>query len=79
MAHPNCQQHLTTIWFGPELGFMQSLALWKNMLIWMAAVPLLPVLCIMYIISPESKVSRLHHSHHLNLRKALAEAFISSE
>jgi hypothetical protein len=56
MAHPNCQQHLTTIWFGPELGFMQSLALWKNMLIWMAAIPLLPVFCIIYMISPESKV-----------------------
>lgn len=57
MAHPNCQQHLTSIWFGREMGFMQSLAIWKKMIIWVAAIPLLPIFSIIYIASPDCKVT----------------------
>ena len=57
VAHPNCQQHLTNIWFGPEMGFMQSLSLWKKMLMWGFCVPLVPIFCLVYVFSPDSKVS----------------------
>jgi len=30
LSHPNCQQHLTSIWYDPEMGFLQSLNLWKK-------------------------------------------------
>jgi len=64
VAHPNCQQHLTSIWFGPQMGFMQSLNLWKKLLLWIVCVPLMPFFCIIYIIAPDCKVS----SHHSFLR-----------
>ena len=57
VAHPNCQQHLTSIWFGPEMGFMQSLALWKILCMWILCIPLVPFFCLIYVISPDSKVS----------------------
>ena len=56
VAHPNCQQHLTTIWFGPQMGFMQSLTLWKKIVVWLVCVPLLPIFCFVYIIAPSTKV-----------------------
>ncbi len=56
VAHPNCQQHLTTIWFGADMAFLQSFTLWQNILMWVACVPLVPFFCIMYIISPNSRV-----------------------
>ncbi|ESO05095.1 hypothetical protein HELRODRAFT_130200, partial [Helobdella robusta] len=56
VAHPNCQQHLTSIWYGPETGFMQSLTLWKKSLMWVVCVPLVPVFCFVYILSPDNKI-----------------------
>jgi len=56
VAHPNCQQHLTSIWYGPQMGFMQSLNLWKKLLMWVVCVPLMPLFCIVYIIAPDCKV-----------------------
>jgi len=56
VAHPNCQQHLTSIWFGPQMGFMQSLNLWKKLLLWIVCVPLMPLFCIVYMIAPDCKV-----------------------
>ena len=57
VAHPNCQQHLTSIWYGNEMGFLQS-AVWMKkaglVIIW---IPALPFLCLAYIINPYSKVS----------------------
>ena len=41
---------------GPEMGFMQSLALGKKMIMWVLGVPLVPIFCIIYIVSPKSKV-----------------------
>jgi len=60
VAHPNCQQHLTSIWYGPQMGFMQSLNLWKKLLMWVVCVPLMPLFCIVYIIAPDCKVKTLH-------------------
>ena len=70
VAHPNCQQHLTSVWYGPEMGFMQSLALGKKMIMydspgaatsnkmimWLLGIPLVPIFCFIYIVSPKSKV-----------------------
>jgi len=80
VAHPNCQQHLTSVWYGPEIhwvvstkkttgcvrcgwstvgpemGFMQSLALGKKMIMWLLGIPLVPIFCVIYIVSPKSKV-----------------------
>jgi len=58
VAHPNCQQHLTSIWYGPQMGFMQSLNLWKKLLLWIVCVPLMPLFCVVYIIAPDCKVCR---------------------
>jgi len=63
VAHPNCQQHLTSVWYGPEMGFMQSLALGKKMIMWLLGIPLLmgiplvPIFCVIYNVSPKSKVN----------------------
>ena len=66
VAHPNCQQHLTSIWYGAEMGFMQSLSLWKKIVMWIVCVPLVPIFCIIYLVSPETKV--ISHVHQDNLR-----------
>lgn len=71
VAHPNCQQHLTSIWFGPQMGFMQSLNLWKKLLMWMVCIPLMPFFCIVYIIAPDCKVSRLSSSRPRSRRPAV--------
>ena len=44
---------------GPEMGFMQSLALGKKMIMWILGIPLVPIFCVIYIVSPKSKVSSL--------------------
>ena len=38
------------------MGFMQSLNLWKKLLMWVVCVPLMPLFCIVYIIAPDCKV-----------------------
>ncbi len=57
VAHPNCQQHLTNIWYGPEMGFMQSMQLGQKILMYSIIVPLVPLFCLVYVFSPDSKVS----------------------
>ena len=49
---------LTTYIYGPEMGFMQSLALGKKMIMWLLGIPLVPIFCVIYIVSPKSKVHR---------------------
>jgi len=51
---------LTTYIYGPEMGFMQSLALGKKMIMWLLGIPLVPIFCVIYIVSPRSKV---HHRY----------------
>jgi len=41
---------------GPEMGFMQSLALGKKMFMWLLGIPLVPIFCVIFIMSPKSKV-----------------------
>lgn len=38
------------------MGFMQSLALWKKLIMWLTCIPLVPLFCIVYIIFPNSQV-----------------------
>jgi hypothetical protein len=40
------------------MGFMQSLTLWKKLIVWFMCVPLMGVLCLIYILYPGSKVGR---------------------
>ncbi|ESO04790.1 hypothetical protein HELRODRAFT_191728 [Helobdella robusta] len=112
VAHPNCQQHLTSVWYGKEMAFLQSSSHWKKvtcflyfcfvsyayeafvgleklashlletliqkllfvlmiirkllqqfcckpvdkMLMWLVTIPAVPLLCIAYLIYPQSKV-----------------------
>ena len=56
VAHPNCQQHLTSIWYGQQMGFMQSLTLWKQLGFWLVCIVLLPVICLVYIVAPHTQV-----------------------
>ena len=56
VAHPNCQQHLTNIWHGPEMGFLQTLEVPKKLMMWVICVPLVPIFCLVYVFYPESKV-----------------------
>jgi len=57
VAHPNCQQHLTSMWYGAEMGFLQSMALWKLALMWLVCVPLIPAFCVIYLFAPNTKVN----------------------
>ena len=38
------------------MGFMQSLALGKKMIMWLLGIPLVPIFCVIYIVSPKCKV-----------------------
>lgn len=62
VAHPNCQQHLTSIWYGSELGFLQSLVWWKKLLLYLATMPLLPFFCFIYIVTPDTKLGNILRS-----------------
>ncbi|GAA51153.1 short transient receptor potential channel 3, partial [Clonorchis sinensis] len=58
VAHPNCQQYLTTIWYGSETAFLQSWSLIRKIGLSIAATPLLPLLCLIYIMFPTSNLAR---------------------
>ncbi|XP_050393600.1 short transient receptor potential channel 7 isoform X3 [Patella vulgata] len=55
VAHPNCQQHMTSIWYGSEMGFLQSLSWYRNLIYLILFLPTIPFLCIIYIFAPNSK------------------------
>ncbi|XP_065921451.1 short transient receptor potential channel 7 isoform X3 [Magallana gigas] len=55
VAHPNCQQHMTTLWYGSEMSFLQSLSLWKQLAFILLFLPCIPFLCVAYIIFPNTK------------------------
>lgn len=59
MAHPNCQQHLVDVFYGPDMRFIQSLAPWQKVLLSVVSAPLLPVLSLFYILVPKSQVCNL--------------------
>ncbi|XP_074649130.1 short transient receptor potential channel 7-like [Tubulanus polymorphus] len=56
VAHPNCQQHLTNIWYGPEMAFLQSANLLKKISFFFVFVPIVPFLCLAYLFAPNSKL-----------------------
>ncbi|CAH8593775.1 unnamed protein product [Schistosoma turkestanicum] len=58
VAHPNCQQYLTSIWYGSETAFLQSWSLIRKIGLSVAATPLLPLFCLIYIILPTSNIAR---------------------
>ncbi|XP_033739855.1 short transient receptor potential channel 3-like [Pecten maximus] len=55
VAHPNCQQHMTTLWYGPEMGFLQSLPSWKQLAFATCFIPCIPVMCVAYVMAPNTK------------------------
>ncbi|KAL3877271.1 hypothetical protein ACJMK2_035003 [Sinanodonta woodiana] len=56
VAHPNCQQHMTNIWYGSEMGFLQSLHWFKQILYAIMFLPAIPFLCVLYIVLPNTKL-----------------------
>ncbi|XP_012943366.1 uncharacterized protein LOC101855595, partial [Aplysia californica] len=55
VAHPNCQQHMTSIWYGSEMGFLQSLNGFMQFIYLILFLPAIPFMCLVYIIAPGSK------------------------
>ncbi|XP_059156506.1 short transient receptor potential channel 7-like [Physella acuta] len=55
VAHPNCQQHMTSIWYGSEMGFLQSLNGLMQFLYLIIFLPAIPFMCVLYIVAPGSK------------------------
>ena len=39
------------------MGFMQSMGTGKKIFMWIGCIPLVPFICLVYIISPHSKVA----------------------
>ncbi|KAL3311746.1 Short transient receptor putative channel 7 [Cichlidogyrus casuarinus] len=58
VAHPNCQQYLTSIWYGSEIAFLQSWSLFRKIGLSLLATPLVPLFCLLYIILPSSNLAR---------------------
>ncbi|XP_013415594.1 uncharacterized protein LOC106177384 [Lingula anatina] len=90
VAHPNCQQYLTALFYGSELSFLKTTR-WPLKLCYMLLVtPLVPLISITYILFPKSRVARyvrcpstkflLHTISHLVFLILLAQAtFQTSE
>ncbi|KAM3186108.1 hypothetical protein ACTXT7_005023 [Hymenolepis weldensis] len=57
VAHPNCQQYLTSIWYGSETAFLQSWSLMRKIGLSILAVPVLIPVCVLYILIPSTDVS----------------------
>ncbi|XP_055876461.1 short transient receptor potential channel 7-like isoform X2 [Biomphalaria glabrata] len=55
VAHPNCQQHMTSIWYGSEMGFLQSLNGLMQFVYLLLFLPAIPFMCVFYILAPSSK------------------------
>ncbi|VDI51110.1 Hypothetical predicted protein [Mytilus galloprovincialis] len=56
VAHPNCQQHMTSLWYGSEMGFLQSLSWWKQLCFVILFLPTIPFIALSYIIAPNTKL-----------------------
>ena len=56
VAHPNCQQHLVNVFYGREMRFLQSLEPWQKVLLSIVFAPLLPFVCLIYVVTPRSRV-----------------------
>ena len=60
VAHPNCQQHMTSIWYGSEMGFLQSFSWVRESIYAILFLPAIPFLCAVYVLLPNSKVGYRH-------------------
>ncbi|VUZ50857.1 unnamed protein product [Hymenolepis diminuta] len=58
VAHPNCQQYLTSIWYGSETAFLQSWSLMRKIGLSILAVPVLIPVCVLYILIPSTDITR---------------------
>ncbi|XP_046582915.1 short transient receptor potential channel 3-like [Haliotis rubra] len=59
VAHPNCQQHMTSIWYGSEMGFLQSLGWFRKLIYLILFLPAIPFMCIAYVFAPNIKFGRI--------------------
>ncbi|XP_076452337.1 short transient receptor potential channel 7-like [Babylonia areolata] len=59
VAHPNCQQHMTSIWYGSEMGFLQSLNGLMQFLYLLLFIPIIPFLCVAYVFVPGGKIGAI--------------------
>ncbi|CAI9738537.1 short transient receptor potential channel 3-like [Octopus vulgaris] len=48
---------MTSIWYGSEMGFLQSLNWWRKLSFGVIYIPFVPFFCAAYIIAPNSKAS----------------------
>ena len=62
VAHPNCQQHMTSIWYGSEMGFLQSLNGLMQFFYLVLFIPIIPFLCVIYVFVPGGKVMSFPHN-----------------
>ncbi|KAH3872990.1 hypothetical protein DPMN_036214 [Dreissena polymorpha] len=59
VAHPNCQQHMTSIWYGSEMGFLQSFNWIRETVYAVLFLPAIPFLCAVYVFLPNSKLGSI--------------------
>ncbi|KAK7491231.1 hypothetical protein BaRGS_00017502 [Batillaria attramentaria] len=59
VAHPNCQQHMTSIWYGSEMGFLQSLNGLMQFIYLILFIPIIPFLCVIYVFVPGGKIGAI--------------------
>ncbi|XP_025087997.1 short transient receptor potential channel 3-like isoform X2 [Pomacea canaliculata] len=59
VAHPNCQQHMTSIWYGSEMGFLQSLNGLMQLIYLFLFIPVIPFLCVSYVFVPSGKIGAI--------------------
>ncbi|XP_052788308.1 short transient receptor potential channel 7-like isoform X2 [Mya arenaria] len=59
VAHPNCQQHMTSIWYGSEMGFLQSFNWMRESIYAVLFLPAIPFLCAVYVMFPNSKLGSI--------------------
>ncbi|KAL4240893.1 hypothetical protein ACF0H5_001675 [Mactra antiquata] len=59
VAHPNCQQHMTSIWYGSEMGFLQSFNWLRESIYAILFIPAIPFLCAVYVVFPNSKLGSI--------------------
>ncbi|XP_074660519.1 short transient receptor potential channel 7-like [Tubulanus polymorphus] len=57
VAHPNCQNHLASIYYGEWMN-LQEMPNWKRNLGFLIATPFIPFLCIIYALFPNTKPFR---------------------
>ncbi|ELT98255.1 hypothetical protein CAPTEDRAFT_189959 [Capitella teleta] len=77
VAHPNCQQHLTNIWYGKEMSSLQSMSTWKKSGLLLLFIPALPLVTLIYVINSNTRESAFNEgsskSSRSNIERAILE------